>query len=155
MSGSLTFQGVVRTLLPQDIMVFYTHLLRLDEQSRHDRFSGGLSDAALLHYVSSAVKAQGFILGFFIEGILRGAVEIRVNGTQGELAATVENDFQHGGIGTALMGRALAMARQAGVQAIHLNFIPHNHAMQQLAKHYNAHFHYSLGDVEAEFSLAA
>jgi GNAT superfamily N-acetyltransferase len=155
MSGLLTFQGVIRPLLTEDMMSFYEHLLRLDEQSRHDRFSGGVSDAALMRYASQAMKAEGFILGFFIAGILRGAVEIRYIGTMGELATSVEHDYQHGGIGTALMGRSLDMARKAGMKQMHLNFIPHNHAMQQLAKHYGADFHHSKDDVEADFLLAA
>jgi GNAT superfamily N-acetyltransferase len=155
MSGALIFSGVIRPLTQEDAGHFFAHLSRLDEQSRHDRFHGAISNLALADYAAKALGEKGLVLGFFIDTVLRGAVEIRFIGQVGEFAATVEHDFQHGGIGTALMGRSFDMARKAGIKSIHLNFVPSNHAMQQLASHYGADFHFSKDDVEADFSIAA
>ena len=56
---------------------FRDHLLRLDPQSRRDRFSGGVSDDFLIDYAAHCFGAGDLVFGAFVDGALRGAGELR------------------------------------------------------------------------------
>jgi GNAT superfamily N-acetyltransferase len=155
MGHMLTIAGVIRKIEHHEADIFSNHLLRLDAQSRHDRFHGGISDDALRAYGQKALNNGGSIFGFFIENELRGAVELLITnplGGDADLAFTVEQDYQNAGIGGALMGRAILVARHCGIEHLHLTFVPYNTAMQQLAARYGATFKVHSDDIEADFS---
>ena len=53
------------------------HLLRLDRDSRRSRFGGGVSDDFIAIYVELARRLDAVVHGFFVDGVLRGAAELR------------------------------------------------------------------------------
>ena len=74
--------GLIRKLWIVETHAYRDHLLRLDPESRARRFSGGISDEGIRQYVATSTWLDTVVHGFFIDGVLRGAAELRpVGGT--------------------------------------------------------------------------
>ncbi|MEI6557390.1 MAG: GNAT family N-acetyltransferase [Rhodospirillaceae bacterium] len=135
-----------RLLLSIDAGRYREHLLRLDADSRYARFSGTTSDATIERYVEAIDWKWCMIIGYFEDGALRGAGEIRYETalfpTRAELAFSVEAGFQNTRVGTNLMARSLIILRNRGVNTAHVVCLLSNRRMQKLALKYRA-------DVEA------
>src|SRR5579859_2106727 len=97
----LTIDGVVRKLWRGDATVYGDHLLRLDPASRRNRFGGAVADAFVHHHAEQAFDTANVIYGFFADGVLRGAAELRPFGFgQAEAAFSIEKPWQSHGVGT-------------------------------------------------------
>lgn len=113
------------------------HFLRLDIRSRRARFCGTLSDEGVLEYAKSIFHYDSIVCGAFIQGQLRGIVEL--SGvfhswpSTAEAAISVESDWQNIGIGDALFERMFAMAQNRGVRTIHMICMKENSRMRHLA----------------------
>src|SRR3972149_5016441 len=69
--------GIVRKLWVGEADAYRDHLLRLDPESRHRRFSGSVADEVVVRHAAT-VSAVGVVVhGFFVDGVLRGAAELR------------------------------------------------------------------------------
>ena len=73
--------GTIRKLWIGETDAYRDHLLRLDSESRHRRFSGALADEAIARHASTANGLGVVVHGFFVDGVLRGAAELRQNGS--------------------------------------------------------------------------
>ena len=69
--------GMIRKLWISETDAYRDHLLRLDPESRRRRFSGAVSDEFIANHASSATGLSVVVHGFFVDGILRGAAELR------------------------------------------------------------------------------
>jgi len=140
-----------RHLLSIDADRYRDHLLRLDVDSRYARFSGFTSDATIKRYVEDIDWKKSRITGYFHEGELRGAGEIRFEKAllpaRAELAFSVEKEFQNSRVGTALMARSLIMLRNRGVTTADVVCLLSNRRMQKLALRYRADVEAHSGDV--------
>ncbi|WP_168201630.1 GNAT family N-acetyltransferase [Phreatobacter aquaticus] len=152
MMDDFTTPGVIRKLLPWETAAFRNHLLRLDPQARHCRFAAGVSDQTIITYAEKALGPDALVHGFFVEGALRGAAELRLlpETGSGEVAVTVEDDWRLTGIGTALFRRLLLTARNRGVENLVMSCLPANRAMQRLAARFEGKISYASGDVFAD-----
>ena len=135
--------GTVRRLWPSDLAAFREHLLRLDPQSRFDRFAMAVSDDFLRNYAQRCFGIDDVIFGFFVEGTMRGAGELRpvglgAHGGSAEAAFSVENGWRRQGIGTELMGRIVQAARNRRAETLYMSCLARNGAMQGLAKKFTA-----------------
>jgi RimJ/RimL family protein N-acetyltransferase len=155
MSPILKIQGIIRPLKDADLAEFIAHLLRLDPASRHDRFQGGMSDMAIMLYGEHALESKSIISGFYVDGILRGAAELKIAGDISELAFSIEKSFQCKGIGRTLLAETLIKARHLGLTEVQLSFLASNDAMRHIAqklgaeiKGTNAFFHLYEGELE-------
>ncbi|MGE3988362.1 N-acetyltransferase family protein [Pseudorhodoplanes sp.] len=130
------------------------HLLRLDPESRHRRFGGGVSDAYIRNFVETTVWLDAIVHGFFVDGKLRGAAELRAIGgrfsKEAEAAFSVESDWQSHGVGSALLQRTLLTARNRGVTHLHMACLADNRRMQQLARKFDAELSFDFGEVVGE-----
>ena len=101
--------GLIRKLWIGEAYKYRDHLLRLDPESRHRRFGGGVSDAYIRNFVDTAMWLDAIVHGFFVDGKLHGAAELRPFGgrfsKQAEAAFSVENEWQSHGVGSALLER--------------------------------------------------
>ncbi|MEA2858952.1 MAG: hypothetical protein QOC72_991, partial [Methylobacteriaceae bacterium] len=61
MSDQAIRTGYIRKLWPSDEPAFRDHLLRLDPDSRHDRFAMGVSDDFIRNYAERCFKLEGSI----------------------------------------------------------------------------------------------
>ena len=74
--------GVIRKLWIHEADQYRDHLLRLDAASRRNRFGGAASDDRIREHVNGSILLDAVIHGFFIDGTLRGAAELRPIGSR-------------------------------------------------------------------------
>ena len=146
--------GTIRKLWIGETDVYRDHLLRLDHESRHRRFSGAMADEVIARHAATANGLGVVVHGFFVDGVLRGAAELRQSGTlfshQAEAAFSIEQPWQSHGIGTELLERTLLSARNRGIKAVHMQWLPENRRMQQLARKFEAEIKLDFGSVMGE-----
>jgi len=101
--------GTIRKLWISEPDLYRDHLLRLDPESRRNRFSGGVSEQFMRDYAELAFGIDSIIHGFFVDGTLRGAAELRTIGAavnrEGEAAFSIEKPWQSHGVGSMLLER--------------------------------------------------
>ncbi len=96
------------------------------------------------------------IYGFFTDGVLRGAAELRPFGVgQAEAAFSIERPWQSHGIGTELLEHVLLAARNRSIKQLHITCLLENQRMQQLARKFDAEmrrdFDSVIGEVKAPY----
>ena len=69
--------GYVRTLSQnEELPLLRDHLLRLDPDSRHDRFNGFLDDSFIERYAEKCANDGTIIVAYMENGVVRGAAEL-------------------------------------------------------------------------------
>jgi GNAT superfamily N-acetyltransferase len=148
---------VYRKLLPTEIRLFQDHLLRLSPDDRASRFAGSLSDIAVAAYARRFDWLTGALLGCFVDGMLRGAAEVRWLdpgiGWRAELAVTVEEKWQDEQIGTELLRRSIALARNRGLKSLYMVCLTDNRRMQAIARKFEGELVFAESQVEADIVL--
>jgi GNAT superfamily N-acetyltransferase len=151
MQEVLPEDGVIRKLWIGEAAKYRDHVLRLDPESRHNRFGAGVSEEFVRNYVDLCISLDGMVHGFFIDGAMRGAAELRPLGTrfprQAEAALSVEKPWQSHGVGSALLRRTLLAARNRGFRLLHMACLANNRRMQQLARKFDAELSFDFGNV--------
>src|ERR1700728_2546252 len=146
--------GVIRKLWIGKADKYRDHLLRLDPESRHSRFGGGVSDDFIRNYVDLTISLEAVVHGFFVDGVMRGAAELRPLGGQlpgqAEAAISVEKPWQSHGVGSALLRRTLLAARNRGFRHLHMACLADNRRMQQLARKFDAELSFDFESVVGE-----
>lgn len=146
--------GTVRKLWIGETGAYRDHLLRLDPESRHRRFSGAVADEVIAKHAETADELGVVVHGFFVDGVLRGAAELRhiggMFGREAEAAFSIEQPWQSHGVGSALLERTLLSARNRGVKALTMNCLADNRRMQQLARKFEADLKFDFGSVTGE-----
>src|SRR5262249_15286937 len=75
--GSKSGLGYVRTLSQhEELPLLRDHLLRLDSESRHDRFNGFLDDSFIERYAARCADDGTVIVAYIVDGVVRGAAEL-------------------------------------------------------------------------------
>jgi GNAT superfamily N-acetyltransferase len=143
--------GLIRKLWIGESARYRDHLLRLDVQSRHSRFGAGVADDFIHNYVETTFGLGAVVHGYFSDGILRGAAELRPLGPgfrrEAEAAFSIEPDWQSHGIGSALLDRTLLAARNRGIKTLHMACLANNRRMQELARKFAAELSFDFGEV--------
>ena len=146
--------GAIRKLWISEPDLYRDHLLRLDGESRRNRFGGGVSDEFIRSYVGLSIGLDAVIHGFFVDGAMRGAGELRPLSTgfagEAEAAFSIEKPWQSHGVGTALLERTLLAARNRGFKLLHMACLAENRRMQQLARKFDAELTFDFGSVVGE-----
>lgn len=146
--------GTIRKLWIGETDAYRDHLLRLDHESRHRRFSGAVSDEVIERHAATAKGLGVVVYGFFVDGVLRGAAELRQNGSlfarEAEAAFSIEQPWQSHGVGTELLERTLLSARNRGIKSLRMDCLAENRRMQQLARKFDAEFSFDFGSVVGE-----
>lgn len=124
------------------------HLARLGGEARRARFLG----AAPAH----AAPEPALALGAWIDGRLRGVAELHLLPSRpgtAELAISVEPSFQGRGLGGALLGRLIVLARNRGIRRI-LSFCSESNArLSALLRRAGARLRFEPGETRAELEL--
>ena len=146
--------GIIRKLWPGETDAYRDHLLRLDHESRHRRFSGAVADEVIARHAATASGLGVVVYGFFVDGVMRGAAELRQSGSlfshEAEAAFSIEQPWQSHGVGTELLERTLLSARNRGVNSLRMDCLAENQRMQQLARKFDAEFSFDFGSVVGE-----
>jgi GNAT superfamily N-acetyltransferase len=146
--------GVIRKLWIGEAAQYRDHILRLDPESRRNRFAGAVSDDFVSKYVELCVGLDSVVHAFFVDGMVRGAAELRPLGArfphQAEAAFSVEKPWQSHGVGSALLQRTLLAARNRGFRHLHMACLADNRRMQQLARKFDAELTFDFESVIGE-----
>lgn len=149
---------VIRKLLPTDRQLFRDHLLRLAPGDRQSRFIGVVSDPTIDDYCNRIDWISEVILGCFVDGKLRAAVELKrddgILGTRGEISVSVEAPWQGQKIGTELMRRMLNIARNRGLTTVYLLCMAENRRMQRIVRRFEGVCAFDHCDVEGDIKLS-
>ena len=77
--------------------------------------------------------------GFFVDGVLRGAADLRILRREAEAAFSIEKPWQSHGVGSALLERTLLAARNRGIKHLQVCcLVAKNQRMQHLARKFEA-----------------
>ena len=100
-------RGIVRTLRQQEeLPLLRDHLLRLDRESRHDRFHGFMDDGFIEGYAAKCADDGTVIVAYVEGGVVRGAAELhppdQSPDSEPEIAFSVETSARRQGVGSTL-----------------------------------------------------
>jgi hypothetical protein len=151
--------GYVRTLSQQEeLPLLRDHLLRLDPESRHDRFNGYLDDSFIERYAAKCADDGTVIVAYMENGIVRGAAELHLpeQSEDGlpEIAFSVEKCVRRQGVGSLLFQRLISEARWKGHRRLRVTTGAGNEAMRALANKFGAHLTFSHGESTGTIDLA-
>jgi len=143
-SGSTVARGVIRTLRQQEeLPLLREHLLRLDRESRHDRFHGFMDDSFVEHYAEKCADDGTLIIAYLEDGVVRGAAELHPPETSPdllpEIAFSVEASLRRQGVGSLLFRELIEEARAKGYRFLRITTGAQNDAMRALANKFGAH----------------
>jgi GNAT superfamily N-acetyltransferase len=135
--------GYVRTLSQhEELPLLRDHLLRLDGESRHDRFNGYMDDSFIEGYAARCAADGTIIVAYMENGIVRGAAELhppeQSDDSLPEIAFSVEALLRRRGVGSVLFERLIAEARWKGYRTLRVTTGAQNQAMRALAHKYGA-----------------
>ena len=135
--------GYVRTLSQQEeLPLLRDHLLRLDPESRHDRFNGFLDDSFIERYAEKCAGDGTIVVAYLENGIVRGAAELHPpdawEDSLPEIAFSVESCVRRQGVGSILFRRLIAEARWKGYRTLRVTTGAQNGAMRALASKFGA-----------------
>ena len=134
-AGDSNLANRIAPLGPERADLYFEHLLRLDASARRMRFFADTEDFHLALHAGAAVSDGRACLGYFENGVIRGAAELIADADKDTAAAafSVESDYRKRGIGGLMMEKIIAEARRRNVDRIKIACLPENIAMQRLA----------------------
>jgi GNAT superfamily N-acetyltransferase len=143
--------GYVRTLSQrEELPLLRDHLLRLDSESRHDRFNGFLDDIFIARYAEKCADDGTIVVAYMESGIVRGAAELHPpeQSEDGlpEVAFSVEKCVRRHGVGSILFKRLIAEAGWRGYRTLRVTTGAQNQAMRALASKFGAHLVFRHGE---------
>lgn len=148
---------VYRKLLSQEFPLYGEHLRRLTAMDRGSRFHAAIGDDAIGRHCAGLAQASVWIVGCFVDGVLRGAAELHaepqhwVDGA--ELAVSVEQPWQGKGIGTELVRRALTIAKNRDLARVGMICLRSNVRMRRIARTVHGALEAEAGDLVAEMEV--
>ncbi len=151
--------GYVRTLSQhEELPLLRDHLLRLDPESRHDRFNGFLDDSFIERYAEKCANDGTIIVAYMENGIVRGAAELHPpeagdEESLPEIAFSVEACVRRRGVGSVLFRRLISEARWKGYKTLRVTTGAQNHAMRALASKFGAHLVFRHGETTGTIDI--
>lgn len=150
--------GYVRTLYQQEeLPLLRDHLLRLDPESRHDRFNGFMDDGFIERYAAKCADDGTIIVAYIEDGVVRGAAELHPPDQSPdalpEIAFSVEASVRRQGVGIILFKRLIQEARWRGYHALRITTGAQNQAMRALANKFGAQLTFRHGESTGTIDL--
>ncbi len=149
--------GTIRQLRPSDLPRFRDHLLRLDSESRRDRFNGVADDGFVASYAARCFAEGTTVIGYVESDKVLGAAELHerpeLPEPTGEIAFSVERELQYMGIGRRLFERLIGNALGLGYTKLLVTTHPQNEAMKALARRFDAALTFADGETVGVIDL--
>ncbi len=151
-------RGSVRTLRQQEeLPLLRDHLLRLDPESRHDRFCGFIDDDFIARYAAKCAADGTTIIAYIEGGVVRGAAELhppdQSPGSMPEIAFSVEASVRRQGVGSILFQKLIAEARSKGYRSLRITTGAQNQPMRALASKFGARLSFRHGESSGNLDL--
>jgi len=152
-------KGTVRTLSQQEeLPLLRDHLLRLDRNSRHDRFHGFMDDSFIERYAEKCANDGTLIIAYIEDGVVRGAAELHPPEQSAdalpEIAFSAEASVRRKGVGSILFRKLIAEARAKGYRSLRITTGAQNEAMRALANKFGAHLTFQHGESTGVIDLS-
>lgn len=149
--------GAIRVLAGRERQLLQDHLLRLDPQSRRDRFNGVVDDEFLIKYAGGCFDDGVIVLGYIENGEVRAAAELhaprRSPDETPEIAFSVERCLRRKGVGSALFKALLDEARRAGYMRLRVTTGAQNDAMRALARKFGTKLKFRHGELSGSIDI--
>src|ERR1700716_2289015 len=148
----------VRTLSQQEeLPLLRDHLLRLDRNSRHDRFHGFMDDSFIERYAEKCANDGTIVIAFFENGAVRGAAELHppdhTPDSLPEIAFSAEASARRRGVGSLVFRKLIKEARAKGYLSLRITTGAQNDAMRALASKFGAHLTFRRGESTGTIDL--
>lgn len=151
-------RGVIRVLSSKEGALLSEHLLRLDRDSRHDRFNGFIDEEFIARYAARSINDGTVIVAYLEGGKVRGAAELHQPdlkpGSLAEIAFSVESGWRRKGLGELLFARLIEKAQALGYKKLRITSGAQNDAMRALANKFGAHLAFRHGESTGTIDLA-
>jgi GNAT superfamily N-acetyltransferase len=152
-------KGTIRTLRRhEELPLLREHLLRLDHNSRHDRFHGFMDDSFIESYAGKCASDGTLVVAYLEDGVVRGAAELHPPDgspdSQPEIAFSVEAPLRRKGVGSMLFRKLIAEARAKGYRRLRITTGTQNQAMRALAGKFGARLTFRHGESTGSIDLA-
>ncbi len=149
--------AAIRQLRPSDFPHFRDHLLRLDPQSRRDRFNGPAHDDFLHTYAQRSFDHGATVIGVVDDQQVLAAAELHEHPHDaeptGEIAFSVEQALQHRGVGSRLFALLIENALWLGYTRLLVTTHAQNAAMKRLARKFDAQLRFQDGETVGTIDL--
>ena len=158
MAGSTAAKGSVRTLTTQELPLLREHLLRLDRDSRRDRFNGYADETFIARYAAKCESDGTVIVAYIEDGVVRGAAELHqpdLSNVLPEIAFSVEAQLRRRGVGTILftkLDRDSTKSLEA-IDSLRITTGSQNEAMRVLAHKFGADLAFRRGESSGSIDL--
>ena len=151
-------KGTIRSLINQELPLLRDHLLRLDAESRRDRFNGFADEGFIDRYSKKCGGDGTIIIAFFAEdGSVHAAAELHQPDLHidslPEIAFSVEGHLRRKGIGSILFKQLMEVARSLGYEKLRITTGSQNQAMRALANKFGAHLTFRQGESTGTIDL--
>jgi len=156
--SSAVARGSVRRLArDEELPLVRDHLLRLDPESRHDRFQGFMHDSFIKRYAAKCASDGTIVIAYLENGMVRGAAELhppdQSPGSEPEIAFSVERGVRRRGVGTAFFCKLIDEGRAKGYRSLRVTTGAQNEAMLALANKFGAHLRFRHGESTGSIDL--
>lgn len=151
-------KGTIRSLINQELPQLRDHLLRLDAESRRDRFNGYADESFIDRYSQKCGGDGTIIIAFFGEdGQVHAAAELHQpdlsSDSLPEIAFSVEAHLRRKGIGSILFRQLMEVARSLCYERVRITTGAQNQAMRALANKFGAHLTFRQGESTGTIDL--
>jgi GNAT superfamily N-acetyltransferase len=151
--------GPIRILGHDELPLLRDHLLRLDPQSRRDRFHGGVTDDFIEGYIARCFGPGTIVIAYVENDEVHGVAELHLplddSDPTPEIAFSVEQNFRRRGVGSVLFQTLLAEARRAGYKRLRVTTGAQNEPMRALARKFGAQLSFAGGELAGAIDLTA
>lgn len=149
--------GTVRKLSPQELPLLRDHLLRLDRDSRHDRFNGFIDSGFIERYAAKCATDGTIVMAYVENGIVRAAAELHQPDLSSnplpEVAFSVETSVRRKGLGSILFTQLIGEAKSLGYERLRITTGAQNDAMRALAHKFGAKLTFRHGESTGTIDL--
>lgn len=129
----------IRLLREDDQRALADHLMRLNPSDRRDRFGIAMADAQLADYAHIRNSERDILLVLKRGPCAHGACHLAISQDASsqrvaELGISVDAPFRRAGWGSAMLSRALRIARRRSVTRLHVHYLAHNRGTAALVR---------------------
>ena len=149
MTSEPAFTECVTVLTRSEKPLLKEHLLRLDPESRRQRFNGAISQRFVEHYTTNYITDGTVVVGYIVAGKVRGVGELHPpdkHGSSAEIAFSVEKLVRSHGVGSILFERVIQEARIKGYESLRMTTDHNNEQMRALARKFGVRMEIRKGE---------
>src|ERR1700749_1133564 len=116
--NGLPANGSIRTLTAREMPLLREHLLRLDPESRRDRFNGAADEGVVESYAARCLADGTMGVAYVADGTVLGPSKVHQpdlwDDSVPEIAFSVERSVRRKGVGSILFKRLITEAEGRG-----------------------------------------